>query len=163
MKLTIFFSLICFSLFGQSTKLITPNGKVYGHMTSNTASSSGLVKITYSGVDYKIPIDTSKIKASTFDEKYLSYEPKAYAVHEELEYQYFLNLTTTESYLVCEKLLDIYEKFSGKELNGELLYNHLKERNFLLAWYGLVEDVEDTKTKVFKLSKDQLREILNLK
>lgn len=130
---------------------------------SSSGSSAGLIPFRGSGVDYRVPIDTSKIKASTFQERFIYYNPEAHSVHTELEYNYFLNLSTTESYLVCESLLDIYEKCTGKELNGELLYNHLKERNFLLAWYGIVEDVEEVKTKVFKLSKEQLSEILNLK
>jgi hypothetical protein len=123
MKLTLFFSLICFSLLGQAKK------------------------------EFRIPVDS--LKTYNVDTQY--------SCKELLEQSYFLSLKTTESYLVCESLIDIYEKFSGKELNGEILYNYLQERNFLLSWYGDIEDVEDTKTKVFKLSKDQLHEILNLK
>jgi hypothetical protein len=157
MKLTILFSLICFSLFAQ------PRVSTLVPVSTTTGTSAGLIPFRGSGVDYRIPVDTSKIKASTFQDRFISYNPEAYSVHKELEYNYFLNLKTTESYLVCESLLDIYEKFTGKELNGEVLYNYLQERNFLVAWYGMVEDVEDTKTKVFKLSKEQLSEILNLK
>lgn len=85
-----------------------------------------------------------------------------YGSSEVLEQAYFNDLTTTELYLVCECLLDIYLEFNKKELDGEKLYNYLQERNFLLSWYGGLEKVEDQQTKVFKLNKKDFKEILKL-
>ena len=122
------------------------------------------VLFTYSLNAQYVQIDTAKTKfiTSSFSSKKY-YNASMVNSSELIEQQYFLDLKTTESYLVCEELLDIYERFNKKELNGETLYNYLQERNFLLSWYGCISDVEDQKTKVFKLSKEQLLEILKLK
>lgn len=109
-----------------------------------------------------IPVDTINIQCSTFTKRYRNYNESSSNFKEQLGFSYFLDLKNLETYVIVEEILDIYESFNKKPLNGEVLYNYLEERNFLLVWYGHLTDVEDTKIKIYKLSKEQLCEILSL-
>lgn len=76
----------------------------------------------------------------------------------------FKQLSTTETYLLCESTYDFIERIFSKRVDSYDLFTVLDSMNYPVTWYGMTQDVEGVPTKYYTFSIEQIREIYkNLK